>query len=115
MSASTLFTAMLNLSLIMRAVCELVAAYLLHATFSFCCILSYYASNCLHEAEFFLRRQYLRQEISRRSYNSELYYPVHKNPPMVPALSQMNQVHTLMLFFKIILNIILPSLSRPHK
>jgi hypothetical protein len=27
----------------------------------------------------------------------------------------MNQVHTLMLFFKIILNIILPSLSRPHK
>jgi hypothetical protein len=53
------------------------------------------------------------QEISCLLRNKKSHSDFHKSPLLVPVLSHMNLVHALILyFFKIHLNIILPSKSR---
>jgi hypothetical protein len=52
------------------------------------------------------------QEIPRLLRNPKVHYSVHKSPPLVSILSQMNTIHT---FKHYVINIILSSTPRSSK
>jgi hypothetical protein len=53
------------------------------------------------------------QKCPKILWNPKVYYRAHKSPPLVPALTQMNPVHTTSSYFsKIDFNIILQPTSR---
>jgi hypothetical protein len=53
------------------------------------------------------------RKLPRLLWNTEVHYSVHKNPPLVSILSQINTFHNLPSYFsKIRSNIILPSMPR---
>ena len=87
-------------------------------------ILTYYSMEQSHSWE--AKQFSASQEILRMLWNTKVHYRIHKCPPPVPNLNQLDPVHALSShFLKIHFNIILPStpvsfrwslsLSFPHQ
>ena len=89
-----------------------VVSYLYQFLCSSLILLTYILTYPLHGADPFWEsnRFSASQEIHRFLWNPKVHYRIHKYPPPVPTLSQLDPVHTpTSHFLKIHLNIILPS------
>jgi hypothetical protein len=79
--------------------------------------LSFHLTNCINKIPSWETNSCsASQEIPRLLWNLKVHYRVHKNPSLVPILSQMNPVHNLIfIYFKIHFHIVVSFVPRSSK
>ena len=82
-----------------------------HGMYLLTCLLAYLLTFSMEQSTSWEANRFsASQEIPRILWNPRVHYRIHKCPPPVPMLSQLDPVHTTTShFLKIHLNIILPS------